>query len=283
MLGSEQDTAGDASDETFISRECARRTFWCIHIVEVLGALFTGRAISYNREDLVGYQLPCDETTFEMQRSTRNSEMLRPSDEIVSLLFRTDEVESIDSIPPKSVHVSELGQVIRISMILLDIQRCSTEGGLIIIIVFYDYSANSVCALVPTNLQEIRVCQSNLEVRSSALRLHLSSLLITFHCTTLFAIFNIHGKPMTECKKFHINRLRCAIFFILADLEIKPCRSLEIFLRKFNLACVDVGCPVKYNSLLLQLNAYPMRRGDHNFKQCECIGPCFEPLSHQLL
>ena len=78
VLGPEHNAAegSPALDSMSIKRECARRAFWCVLLIEVLWSLFTGRAVSYNREDLVGYQLPCDEATFEIQRAIGIGELL---------------------------------------------------------------------------------------------------------------------------------------------------------------------------------------------------------------
>ena len=49
-----------------VERECARRTFWLVHMIELLGATFTRRPMMYKKEDLEGVRLPCDEASFDL-------------------------------------------------------------------------------------------------------------------------------------------------------------------------------------------------------------------------
>ena len=70
------ETGGQPSDKVALSeeelharavqRESARRTFWLIHLVELLGAVFTRRPTTYSQEDLAGVRLPCDEASFDL-------------------------------------------------------------------------------------------------------------------------------------------------------------------------------------------------------------------------
>lgn len=52
--------------ERGIQRESARRTFWLIHLVEVLGSVFTRRPTMYAKDDLAGVRLPSDEASFDL-------------------------------------------------------------------------------------------------------------------------------------------------------------------------------------------------------------------------
>ena len=49
-----------------IRRECARRTFWLVHMIELLRATFTRRPMMYKKEDLEGVRLPCDAASFDL-------------------------------------------------------------------------------------------------------------------------------------------------------------------------------------------------------------------------
>lgn len=49
-----------------LEREYARRTFWLIHMLELLGAIFTRRTTTYSHEDLSSFSLPCDEASFDL-------------------------------------------------------------------------------------------------------------------------------------------------------------------------------------------------------------------------
>lgn len=63
------DAASLSADELYtraIQRESARRTFWVIHLVELLGAVFTRRPTTYSLDDLAGVRLPCDEASFDL-------------------------------------------------------------------------------------------------------------------------------------------------------------------------------------------------------------------------
>ncbi|KAL5536850.1 hypothetical protein ACEPAF_673 [Sanghuangporus sanghuang] len=106
---STSDTSSLSSDELHargIQRESARRTFWLIHLVEVLGAVFTRRPTMYNREDLAGVRLPSDEASFDL-----------------ALQVPSVRAEYLDCPPLKTRATSEFGHVIRIASILLNIER----------------------------------------------------------------------------------------------------------------------------------------------------------------
>lgn len=49
-----------------LEREYARRTFWLIHMLELLGAIFTRRTTTYSHDDLSSFSLPCDEASFDL-------------------------------------------------------------------------------------------------------------------------------------------------------------------------------------------------------------------------
>ena len=53
-----------------IQEECARRTFWLIHLIELLGAIFTRRPTSHSLKEVAGIRLPCDESSFEYDSSS---------------------------------------------------------------------------------------------------------------------------------------------------------------------------------------------------------------------
>ncbi|KAL5492462.1 hypothetical protein ACEPAI_3909 [Sanghuangporus weigelae] len=106
---STSDTSPLSPDELHargVRRESARRTFWLIHLVEVLGAVFTRRPTMYNREDLAGVRLPSDETSFDL-----------------ALQVPSVRAEYLDCPPLKTRDTSEFGHVIRIASILLNIER----------------------------------------------------------------------------------------------------------------------------------------------------------------
>ena len=58
--------------EQFLFSESARRTFWLIHLIELLGSIFTRRRTTYTKEALIKMRVPfpCDETTFELVLDT---------------------------------------------------------------------------------------------------------------------------------------------------------------------------------------------------------------------
>ncbi|KAI5121614.1 hypothetical protein M0805_001146 [Coniferiporia weirii] len=92
-----------------IQSECARRTFWLIHIIELLGATFTRRPTTYSREDVAGVRLPSDETSFDL-----------------GVLVSTPEY--LDSPALKTRDASELGHVTRIATLLREIEYHNVES-----------------------------------------------------------------------------------------------------------------------------------------------------------
>ncbi|EJD07627.1 uncharacterized protein FOMMEDRAFT_164553 [Fomitiporia mediterranea MF3/22] len=94
-----------------VQRECSQRTFWLVHLVELLGAVFTRRPTMYNEDDLAGVRLPCDEASFEL-----------------ALQVPSDQAEYLDSPALKTENTSEFGHILRIATILHDIERNNTRS-----------------------------------------------------------------------------------------------------------------------------------------------------------
>lgn len=49
-----------------VDQECARRTFWLIHFIELMGAIFVRREVTHSSQMLDTIRLPCDEGAFEL-------------------------------------------------------------------------------------------------------------------------------------------------------------------------------------------------------------------------
>ncbi|KAH8111022.1 hypothetical protein DFH11DRAFT_1616599 [Phellopilus nigrolimitatus] len=92
-----------------IQRESARRTFWLIHIIELLGATFTHRPTMYIKSDLDGVRLPCSEASFDLS------------------MFAVPP-EHLDSPALKTCEASEFGHVIRMATLLREIEIHNVEA-----------------------------------------------------------------------------------------------------------------------------------------------------------
>jgi hypothetical protein len=113
-----------------IERECVRRTFWLIHLVDLLSSIFLKTSLLPNETELM-LRLPADETSFELAvHSTLPGTF-------ITRLSRLESLNRLFSIPeylympaPRTQYASEVGHLIRIVSIYANIEsKMDGKGG----------------------------------------------------------------------------------------------------------------------------------------------------------
>ncbi|KLO19067.1 hypothetical protein SCHPADRAFT_993079 [Schizopora paradoxa] len=122
-----------------VQRECARRTFWFMHLVELLGFMFVRRRPTHSPRALRRNMTALDTHKFAGTQATKGESPLQNS-QTDGLRIRLPcseaefEVSVYSALPeylnspaPRSRNASEFGHLIRITTILVEIEECNVE------------------------------------------------------------------------------------------------------------------------------------------------------------